>query len=616
MACWFSTLQMLPPLRGWPLVMCLAAFCLVSSLPLASLELGLLVLLPTITGLLCALEIRSWQTAPVDLITAVLMIPAIAMSLTYSLYLLQADLAHFRGRPERPSTSRGSLMTGAVTALLGGLTLALQRETAPYGWALTVFSIMAPGLLVSRVLLPAGTGMLLRRCACGGSPRLYHLMGGLWCLLYLLIIHFVLLVIAVPAAAIMHPRDRIRRAKTLRRGARPGLAALVYTFPYGRVICHGVSRAAFAKPAIIVSNHQSIVDIPLLSRIPCDLRLTIKGQWWTHRLIGAGVKALKHIRVEPGDPDAVLQQGVQAFAEGSSIHFFPEGTRSLCEAPTRFHKGAFELAIHLGAEIQPLVLCDTWTCLPRGGIWVEQFCMRMNVLPRITPSTFDYSLGARALARHTEEQLSRAWVEELNQNNTLPVLRRKVERLYRYQGVRAELDVFLRVRRDPGLAGLHALLPADGLVLDLGCGHGAIAHWLAQAGPERKVLGVDRDAGKIRVAQSSACCSRQVAFKEHDFCEWPLPACRAILLLDIFEDFTTPEAGAILRKSFDALTQGGRLIVRVAPLRDQARSSAITRACTESLKALGFATVDQAGPAPDGRPVLVAGKAASSAAPR
>jgi len=592
----------------WLVAAFLGAACVAAGFPLAGLEMVLLVLLPIAVGLLWTLRVMEALGISVNITNSVPMIPIVGVAVGYGLFLLMAELAHFRGRPERPSTTSGSIIMGGITAGLGFGSLALSRHPVLYSLGMTAFLAMGFSMVATVLLIPSGARMFLRRSACGGAPRLYHLMGGLWCLIYLLVIHFILLTIALPIATLIHPRSRALRARGLRRLARPGLAGLVHTFPYGRVVCSDVTRSAFTRPSVIISNHQSIVDIPLLSRIPCDLRLTIKSQWWTHPLIGAGVKALGHIRVEPGDPDAVMRQCSQAFAEGSSIHFFPQGTRSRSDAPLRFHKGAFELAIHSNAEIQPLVLCDTWTCLPRGGIWVENFCMRMKVLPRITPATFDYSLGAKALAKHAEERMYGVWIEELEQNNTPAILRRKVERLYRYQGLRAEMRVFARLRGDPGLLELHGLLPRKGLVLDLGCGYGPISHWLAQASPERKVLGVDRNPDKIRVAQCSALGSQQVVFETHDFREWPLPECSAVVLLDVMGEFTAQEDDAVLGRAFEALVQGGRLIMRVAVSCHGTMGMALTREYAVKLRNFGFTTTTASGTLRGGRALLVACK--------
>ncbi len=572
------------------------------------MEIVLLVLLPSAMGLLWTLGIMELFGIPASGTSPVFMIFVMGVSVGYSLFLLKAELAHFRGRSERPSTTSGSVAMGGITAGLGFGALALSRQAGLHSLGITAFLATGFSTVAAMLLIPSGARLFLRRSACGGAPRLCHLIGGLWCLIYLLVIHFILLAIALPIATLIHPRSRALRARGLRRLARPGLAGLVHTFPYGRVVCSDVVRSAFAKPSVIISNHQSIVDIPLISRIPCDLRLTIKSQWWTHPLIGAGVKALGHIRVEPGDPDAVMRQCTQAFAEGSSIHFFPQGTRSRNDAPLRFHKGAFELAIHLNAEIQPLVLCDTWTCLPRGGIWVENFCMRMKALPRITPATFDYSLGAKALAKHAEERMYGVWIDEGEQNNTPAILRRKVERLYRYQGLRAEMGVFARLRGDPGLPELHGLIPRKGLVLDLGCGYGPISHWLAQASPERKVLGVDRNADKIRVAQCSALGSQQVVFETHDFREWPLPECSAVVLLDVMGECTMQRDDVVLGRAFEALVHGGRLIMRVAAARHGTRGTEVTREYAAKLRNLGFATATASGTVRRGRALLVACK--------
>jgi 1-acyl-sn-glycerol-3-phosphate acyltransferase len=570
---------------------------------LGSLELVLLVMLPVAAGLAWVLVVMGIPATIQNLgiVTVVMVATTVG-----GLFLVRADLALFRGQREPRTATLGSFALCALTTMVGFGALAVARGSELTPARMHAFLGMEASLAAAMLLVPAGARMFLRRSACGGAPRLHHLAGGLWCLVYLVVIHFILLAIALPIAILIHPRSRELRARWLRRLARPGLAGLAHTFPYGKVICTGFSRDAFSKPAVIVSNHESIVDIPILARMPCDLRLTIKGQWWAHPLIGAGVKALGHIRVERGDPDSVIRECSKAFAQGSSIHFFPQGTRSRYDAPVRFHKGAFELAIHLNAEIQPVVLCDTWTCLPRGAIWVENSCMRMRALPRITPSTFDYALGAKALAKHAEELIYRAWMDELELNNTPVILRRKVGRLYRYQGPRAALGVFFRLRRDPGLLKLHSLVPRRGLVLDLGCGYGATAHWLAQSGPERKLLGVDRNAEKIRVARCSACGSQQVAFEEQDIDTWALPECSAVLLLDVLGSAVTPEAADLLGRAFTALERGGRLLLRVAPAAGGVAAAAATREYLSTLRSLGF-TTDEV-PAGAGRAILVACK--------
>jgi 2-polyprenyl-3-methyl-5-hydroxy-6-metoxy-1,4-benzoquinol methylase len=233
----------------------------------------------------------------------------------------------------------------------------------------------------------------------------------------------------------------------------------------------------------------------------------------------------------------------------------------------RFHRGAFELAIELKQEILPVVLCDSWTAVPRDAYWFERFHTTVRAWPRITPQTFDYSQGSLALMRHCESVVRDALQKQLDEINTPKVLRRKVERLYRYQGKFVEQFVHWKMKTDPVFPALDSVVP-QGFVLDLGCGYGIASHWLAYCRDGRTFLGVDYDEDKIRIACQSAVEMRRVRFELHNILEWEYPPCDAILLLDVLHYWVPEKQQLLLNKARKALRPGGRLILREAARAD------------------------------------------------
>jgi uncharacterized protein len=218
--------------------------------------------------------------------------------------------------------------------------------------------------------------------------------------------------------------------------------------------------------------------------------------------------------------------------------------------------------VELKQEILPVVLCDTNTAMPRDSYWFEPYHVTVTALPRITPQTFDYSLGSTALMRHCETIVCDALQKQLDELNTPRVLRRKVERLYRYQGKFVEQFVHWKMKADPMFALLDRVVPRSGFVLDLGCGHGLATHWLAHLTGQRTFLGVDYDDDKIRIAQRSAPQHRRITFELRDILNWEYPPCDVVLLLDVLHYWTPEKQELILRKARRALRPGGRLILR------------------------------------------------------
>ncbi len=147
-------------------------------------------------------------------------------------------------------------------------------------------------------------------------------------------------------------------------------------------------------------------------------------------------------------------------------------------------------------------------------------------------------------------------------------LRRFVRRLYSYQGAVTEQFVKWKLRTDPMFGALDALAPRRGTILDLGCGHGLAANWLALQAPERVLLGYDYDAGKISSASESAWRGGRLRFEERDILSCALPESDAVLLLDVLHYWSADKQDALLARIRAALRPGGRLIMRDA-MRDE-----------------------------------------------
>ena len=375
-----------------------------------------------------------------------------------------------------------------------------------------------------------------------------------------------MLVAQIVVLGVMRPLFRWFAPRTgderLRRAARWSVRWILKVFPFGRLEYQNLTAATLEKPSIVISNHQSAVDVLILVSLPGDVRMTPKQRVWDTPLLGIACKLMGHVMVEPNRPDITLQRCRDKLAEGASVHFFPEGTRSEDGFPIRFHLGAFKLAVELKQDILPVALCDTRTCMPRDAYWFEPYHITVRALPRITPETFDYTLGSRALMAHCERVLREGLQRQLDEANTPRVVRRKVNRLYRYQGKFVEQFVRWKLRMDPMFALLDRVVPRDGFILDLGCGYGIATQWLACFSSGRSFLGMDYDADKIRVARCTAPESRRIRFKVGDILESEYEECDTILLSDVLHYWTPEKQERILARARAALRPGGRLVLR------------------------------------------------------
>jgi 1-acyl-sn-glycerol-3-phosphate acyltransferase len=123
---------------------------------------------------------------------------------------------------------------------------------------------------------------------------------------------------------------------------------------------------------VIVSNHQSQYDIFVLyGWLGVDFKWVMKKELRKIPALGVACERLGHILIDRSNREAALKSLADAknrIVHGTSVIFFPEGTRSLTGELGEFKKGAFVMAMELGLPILPVSIIGTRRILPPKSI--------------------------------------------------------------------------------------------------------------------------------------------------------------------------------------------------------------------------------------------------------
>jgi 1-acyl-sn-glycerol-3-phosphate acyltransferase len=164
--------------------------------------------------------------------------------------------------------------------------------------------------------------------------------------------------------------------------------------PLWRFRTSGTFPANRRGPFIAVSNHESFVDILLISHLPWEMKWLSKIEIMRIPVLGWDMVLAGDVPVERGTARSAvkaMQRCTEILKGGGSVIIFPEGTRSETDEMLPFKDGAFRLAIDTGCPILPLVVHGTGTALPKHGWRFGRSIAEVRVLPLIETSTLQRS---------------------------------------------------------------------------------------------------------------------------------------------------------------------------------------------------------------------------------
>jgi 1-acyl-sn-glycerol-3-phosphate acyltransferase len=206
-------------------------------------------------------------------------------------------------------------------------------------------------------------------------------------------------------------------------------------------------------PSVIISNHQSLLDIMIILSLSPKLAVMVKDYIWYNPVFHTVAKRLDcfPLSLEGEAKEALMRRVTE---EGYSLMVFPEGTRTTTGEIGPFHRGAAYYADMFKLPIQPIIMEGLCDYMNR-----RQFAIKPNhVVAHILP---EIPYGDRSFGPNYKKQtksLERFYDAYLHSN--------QIEKSF--EGVtREHLQQALALAEDNYRVTVYGTLPDDPELLDL-----------------------------------------------------------------------------------------------------------------------------------------------------
>lgn len=165
------------------------------------------------------------------------------------------------------------------------------------------------------------------------------------------------------------------------------------------------------KPYLIISNHQSHMDIPILwSLLHGDIRMAAKKELFKIPIFGLCMKAGEFIAVDRsanGKKGAAAKAIAEKLESGLQIWVAPEGTRTPDGDIKNFKAGSFAVALESQTPIQPILVVNAFDAFSKFQ-WVPKAGSTIRVVALPEVPTLGRNVDERhALAAEIRESLKK-----------------------------------------------------------------------------------------------------------------------------------------------------------------------------------------------------------------
>jgi 1-acyl-sn-glycerol-3-phosphate acyltransferase len=157
--------------------------------------------------------------------------------------------------------------------------------------------------------------------------------------------------------------------------ARVGWAPNVLSLGGVRAVRLCAEGIDWSRPYVVVANHESQIDIPLLfAFLPMPIRFLAKRSLFFIPVFGWCLWGARFIPVDRASSRKARQSidlAAKKIRRGPSLVVFPEGTRTPDGELQAFKSGAFVMALRAGVPVLPVAICGSYGIVPKHSLGVR-----------------------------------------------------------------------------------------------------------------------------------------------------------------------------------------------------------------------------------------------------
>lgn len=292
-----------------------------------------------------------------------------------------------------------------------------------------------------------------------------------------------------------------------------GFRFLATMMPQVKHYVHNRYDETFDKPAIIVANHQSHLDLLYILMLSPKIVVLTNSWVWHNPFYGAIIRYADFVPVANGI-EANIDRLKKLTDEGYSILIFPEGSRSADCSIGRFRKGAFYLAQHLKLDIVPVIIHGIGHILPKDEFLLRKGRVDIVVEERINVYDIDEKTAYGTLESTNQElqllslskDVRKIFIdkyEEISQKVETPdYFADKVLKNYIYKGRDIARTAHKELRGHNNFAQIVAQLPDKGTILVTNCRQGTLPLMIALVKSRLQVTATDPNIDLLDIARN------------------------------------------------------------------------------------------------------------------